>query len=434
MKYPAAVRLLDSLVNYERQAKPRDRFKLDNIRRLLLLAGDPQLRMPRTILVAGTKGKGSTCYLLDAALRECGLKTGLFVSPHVTNVRERIQLGGRPVSPVAFAALVDKFRPLLRRQQVSYFELTAAMAFELFSARRLDYAVVEVGLGGRLDATNLSDPVVSVITRIGYDHVQVLGRTMRKIAVEKAGIMRPERPTVIAPQAPEAMASLAEQARKVGAKLISVAERTRAWDITLGTRGTWFSCFTDLGPGRVAIPLLGCHQIDNCLTALTTLGVLARTDTRIHFEMVRRGLENAVVPARCQVVSERPLILVDSCHNPESGRALADVIAGCIGSRVVLVYGSLRNKLVAQTVAPLAPWVKVAVLARPDSPRACETTELGRMFRRLRVRTDSAPDVPAAVERALLLSGDSVPVVVAGSFYVAGEALAVLSRRARHVH
>jgi dihydrofolate synthase/folylpolyglutamate synthase len=429
LTYRAALGFLDSLANYERQAKPRNRFKLDSIRRLLTRAGEPQARMPATVLVAGTKGKGSVCYMLDAALRACGLRTGLFVSPHVLDVRERIQLGGRPVGQAAFARSVERLRPLVRSTPVSYFELTAAMAFELFARSRLDYAVVEVGLGGRLDATNLTSPAVSVITRIGYDHVQVLGRTLRKIAGEKAGIMRPDRSVVVAAQEQEAFDALAAQARRVGADFVSAVARTRAWDIECSLGGTRFSFFCDLGPGRAELPLLGRHQVENCLTALTVLGLLSRADPRVRVEPVLEGLRSVAVPARCQVVQSDPPVIVDSCHNPESGRALAGVISECIGQPVILVYGSLRNKLVAKTIEPLVPWVRGMVATRPDSPRAMEPADVRRAVRRFGLRPDVSPNAAGAMERARLLSAGRLPVVVAGSFYLAGEVLRLLTRR-----
>jgi len=203
LRYAEALSKLDRLVNYEKQAKPRNEFKLDDIRELLRLAGDPHRSLRLVVLVAGTKGKGSMCHMLEASLRACGRKTGMFVSPHVITVRERIQVGGAPVSKRTFARLVDEIWPLVERQPVSYFELTAALAFTLFAREQVDYAIVEVGLGGRLDATNLLEPDVSVITRIGLDHTHVLGCTLPKIAREKAGIMRRGRPVVVGQQSPE---------------------------------------------------------------------------------------------------------------------------------------------------------------------------------------------------------------------------------------
>ncbi|MEO0078962.1 MAG: folylpolyglutamate synthase/dihydrofolate synthase family protein [candidate division WOR-3 bacterium] len=423
MRFSDAVAFLDGLVNYEKQAKPRDRFKLDNIRRLLGLAGNPQERLDSVVLVAGTKGKGSVCYMLDAALRGCGLRTGLFVSPHVHNVRERIQYGGRPVAPAVFGRLVERFVPLVRRQPVSYFELTTAMAFALFARRQPDYSIIEVGLGGRLDATNLSEPKVSVITRIGLDHVKVLGSTRRQIAREKAGIMRPGRPVVIGRQEQDALAELRRCARACGALLTSAEAATRIGRIRLTRTGTCFSAGTDMGRADFRLPLLGRHQVENCQTALAVLGLLAKDDTRIRLAGVRRGLAKVMVPARCQVVSCRPFVMVDSCHNPDSGRALARVIRDHLNQRVILVYGSLRGKLVKETVRPLTPWIHSAVLVQPDSPRALPLAELSRIFTRLRVSHVTADNVPAAIS---LVRNSSLPVVFAGSFYLAGEVLHVL--------
>lgn len=502
MTYRAALTFLDSLVNYERQARPRTKFKLDNIRRLLELAGNPQEQMPNVILVAGTKGKGSVCYMLDAALRGCGLSTGMFISPHVLDVSERIQLDGKPIPKRVFAGLVERFRPLVEQQPVSYFELTAAMAFDLFAREKPDYSIIEVGLGGRLDATNLSAPKVSVITRIGYDHLKVLGSTLTKIAGEKAGIMRKGRPVVISEQEPEALAALTFKARSTGARLVRAPSVVSVGSVQSTAAGSTFSAvFLGSSAARpltpeprprflVRLPLLGRHQVENCQTALAVLGELAKDDGRIKFNRVARGLKTVSVPARCQVVRPSSLVLrpssfvyiVDSCHNPESGRALANVLRDHLPllrtavhraphtvhrvGKVILVYGSLSGKLVAKTVAPLAPFVQQAILVQPNSPRAMPLAELSRIFTRLRIPFITADSVRSALSLARNLAqaqaqaqarsgnlqsaicnlqsamppcscsvvrnsqpatrNSPLPIVVAGSFYLAGEALKVL--------
>jgi dihydrofolate synthase/folylpolyglutamate synthase len=441
MNYAQALKFLDSLVNYERQAKPRNEFKLDNIRNLLALADNPQHRLQNVILIAGTKGKGSVAYMLEAALRACGLKTGLFISPHLLSVRERIQLNGRWIEKSAFTRLIKKYQPLVRKQPVSYFELLTAIAFDLFSRSQLDYSVIEVGLGGRLDATNLSNPVVSVITRIGYDHLKVLGTTLTKIAREKAGIMRPDRPVIIAPQVPEANQELLACTQRLGARPVPVVQHSRVWDEQVNVisgendSGIAFSTFTELGAGRIELKLLGRHQIENCLTALTTLGILARTDPRINFSSAVSGLQRLIIPARCQLLtldldraSAWPAltVLVDSCHNPESGAALAQVLHDHLRDKVILIYGSLRNKLVKKTLTPIAPYVDTAIAVAPDSPRALSPSIVKAIFTRLRVPAETAPDLNTALDRARELTAGRLPVVIAGSFYLAGQALALL--------
>lgn len=429
MTYKRARAFLDSLVNYEKKAQRRDFFKLDSIRHLLDRVGNPQRRIRNVILIAGTKGKGSVAYMIEAGLRGCGLSTGLFVSPHVISVRERIQLNGEMISKRSFARLVERFQPLVKRQPVSYFELLTAMAFDLFSRKAVDYAVVEVGLGGKLDATNLSEPAVSVITRIGYDHVQTLGRTIRKIAREKAGIMRTGRPVVIGVQIEEAVQELRIQIQKVRAQPFWVGERSRVWDESVSDGGVCFSCWTELGGGRVKLRILGRHQIENCRTALIVLGVLARTDPRIKFEPVVKGLAEVVLPARCQVVRLDPPLIVDSCHNPDSGEALAGVIREYLKERVVLIYGSLRGKLVKKTVVPIAPYTDTAIVVAPNSPRAMPPTVLKGVLRRIGVLAETASDLKSALKRAEELSIGRLPIVVAGSFYLAGEFLTLLKLR-----
>jgi dihydrofolate synthase/folylpolyglutamate synthase len=276
MTYSRAIEVLDSLVNYEKLAGPRNEFKLDNVRRLLELAGNPERRMRNVILVAGTKGKGSVCYMLEAALRGCKLSTGMFVSPHVLDVRERIQLDGKPIPKSLFASLVARLAPFVSvprrssrvphtdRVAVSYFEMTTAMAFSLFAEKQPDYSIIEVGLGGRLDATNLSDPMVSVITRIGYDHLKVLGDTLTKIAGEKAGTMRKGRPVVIGEQEPEALSALRHKARKSGARLVQSASVGSVRAVESVRSGSLISVRCRLGNGDVHLPLLGTHQVENC--------------------------------------------------------------------------------------------------------------------------------------------------------------------------
>lgn len=422
--FTAAERWLNSLVNYERQAKPRDEFKLDNIRRLLKLAGDPQEKIKNVILVAGTKGKGSVCYMIEAGLRGCGLSTGLFLSPHLTTVCERIQLQGQPIKKALFARLVEKFRPLVRRQRVSYFELLTAMALDLFARRKVDYAVVEVGLGGRLDATNLTQPTISVITRIGYDHIKVLGNSLRKIAREKAGIMRPGKPVVIGLQTDEVKKELSVQAEKIGAQPLWVEARSRVWDEAIG-EGVAFSCFTELGAGRIELQLWGRHQIENCRIALTVLGLLSRNEEKINFDSVAHSLNQLNIPGRCQVIQREPLIIVDSCHNPDSGAALAGVLRDYLKDRVILIYGSLRGKLLKKTISHLVPYTEMAITVAPDSPRAVPPSILKGIFRRFGVASETAPGMNEALKRAKQLSLGKLPIVIAGSFYLAGEMLSL---------
>jgi dihydrofolate synthase/folylpolyglutamate synthase len=458
MIYRSSLAFLDGLVNYEKLAGPRNEFKLDNIHRLLELAGNPESRMRNVILVAGTKGKGSVCYMLDAGLRGCKLSTGMFISPHVLDVRERIQLDGKPIPKSLFAGLVARLAPFVSSASasslvsrpdavaVSYFELTTAMAFLLFAERQPDYSIVEVGLGGRLDATNLSDPVVSVITRIGYDHLKVLGNTLTKIAGEKAGIMRRGRLAVIGEQEPEALAALKCKAHSAGADLVQAASVVSVASVQAVADGLKLDARCRFGSGVIRLPLVGYHQAENCQTALAVLNELSVDDSRIDFGRVARGMGTVSIPARCQVVRRIPLTIVDSCHNPESGRALANVLRDHLphlrsvprpssraphpSPKVILVYGSLSGKLVAETVAPLAPFVEKAILVQPDNPRAMPLAELGGVFAGLQIPYATADSVPAALSVArtssFVLRPSSFPIVVAGSFYLAGEALKVL--------
>jgi dihydrofolate synthase/folylpolyglutamate synthase len=295
--------------------------------------------------------------------------------------------------------------------------------------------------------------VVSVITRIGYDHLKVLGYTLTKIAGEKAGIMRKGRPVVIGEQEPEARRELEARAKAIGAELVPAASVVSVPSVESTADGLAIHMRSRFGEGAIRLPLLGYHQVENCQTALAVLNELSMYDRRIKFKRVARGMGTVSIPARCQVVRRIPLTIVDSCHNPESGRALASVIRDHLphlrssirpssivhrhSGKVVLLYGSLSGKLVAETVAPLAPFVQQAILVQPDNPRAMPLPELERIFADLSIPHVTADSVRSALSLArassLSLHPSSLPVVVAGSFYLAGEVLKLLgpSRAAR---
>jgi dihydrofolate synthase/folylpolyglutamate synthase len=409
MTYPDSVRYLYSLGNEVLTAK----LGLERITALLDALGNPHHGCG-WVHVAGTNGKGSTCAMIEAGLRASGIRTGLYISPHLMEPTERIQISGQPVSQDEFAQAFARVHETAERMLAlgeidmhpTYFETVTAMAFVLFAAAKLDAVVLEVGLGGRLDATNVVTPALCVITPIDYDHQIFLGDTIEQIAAEKAGILKPGVPAVFAEQRPEAEAVLRAQAQ--GTYTLS-----RDWPITdlaIDARGSRFK----LRGTEVMCPLAGEHQVENARVAaiaLTQLGVSSA------------GIAGTHWPARLERVSERPEIVIDGAHNPAGMRALASYIRRFYSGRNIwVVYGALRDKAVAQMTSILFPLADRLILTAPNNSRAMPPEDI------------SAPGarVTHSIAEAISLLDGASPedvVFIAGSLYLAGEARALLVKR-----
>lgn len=415
----------------------------DNLRReraLLAALGNPQLAYPVTH-IAGTKGKGSTAAMVASILRATGLRVGLYTQPDLHTFRERMQLDGVPISETMLERLVAEVRTALARVDKTVgslitYEIATALALLYFQRAGAQHAVVEVGLGGRLDATNVVNPRVAVITSISYDHMQVLGTTLSAIAGEKAGIIKPGVPTVCSAQAPEARAVIAATCAQRQAPLISVGPAGSAQLYTYQAR-TWdgyMQTFDVFGPMReyrdLELRLLGAHQLENATAAVATVETLHARGTPVSQQAIRDGLRQAVWPARLQLVGERPLVLVDGAHNADSlARLFAALVRHFSYDRLVLVLGVMADK----DVAGMAREVASATTARIGRL----VTTAAAFFRSLdparlaQALTDAAPalpvdvtaTVPEALAGALRAAGPRDCVCVAGSLYVAAEAL-----------
>ncbi len=335
MEYAEAVRYLYSLGNEVLTAK----LGLERITSLLDALGNPH-RACRWVHVAGTNGKGSTCAMIEAGLRAAGIRTGLYISPHLVEPTERIQILGQPVSPEQFAGAFVRVHQTAERMLASgdldmhptYFETVTAMAFIAFADAKLDIVVLEVGLGGRLDATNVVTPELCVITPIDYDHQVYLGDTIEQIAAEKAGILKPGVPAVFAEQRREAEAVLRAKAQAA----YTFSRDWRITDLAMDARGSRFR----LRGAEVVCPLAGEHQVENARVAAIALHELG---------VSLAGISTARWAARLELVSERPEIIIDGAHNPAGTRALAAYIRRFYsGRRIWIVYGALRDKAVAE--------------------------------------------------------------------------------------
>jgi len=408
-RYSDALRFLNSFTDYERMASvyaPGD-YNLQRIRRLLSSLGNPE-RSFLSLHIAGTKGKGSTAHLAEAVLREAGYRTGLYTSPHLVDLRERIRLDGKILSEKDFTRVMAAMEPELRRLKPTYFETMTAAAFLLFAEKGVDYAVVEVGLGGRLDATNVILPAACAITTIDYDHMEKLGHTLEAIAGEKAGIIKPGIPVISSPQPPAA--------RRVLDKVDGlIYPRFRV----LSSRGFVLKFTVEGRPHE--LPVLGEHQAANAATALA---LVERSGAIVSSGAVRRAFRKVRLPGRVERVGRRPTLIVDAAHNPVSARALAAALRGVPRRRLVLVFGASADKDYRGMLATLLPAADLAIFTKASNPRAASPSDL-------MIVAKGRPAVAAgSVARALALArkaaGPEDAIVVTGSFYVAGEALGLL--------
>jgi len=418
--YPDSVRFLYSLGNETRAVK----LGLERVSTLLEHLGSPQSG-GSFVHVAGTNGKGSVCAMVESALRAGGRRTGLFTSPHLVEPTERIRISGEPVPPELFARAFDtvhqQAEALLAQGGLdahpTYFETVTAMALLLFRELAAEVVVLEVGLGGRLDATNVVSPLLSVITPVDYDHESYLGTGLESIAGEKAGIIKPGVPLIIGPQHPPVQALLEARAAAAGSPIARFSDWTIV-ELEIDASGSRFA-IPGPPPLRIECPLAGEHQVSNALTAIAALRLLATPPRAIE-----EGVRLVRWPGRLECVSRQPEIILDGAHNPAGARALASHIRRFYaGRRVRLVYGAMRDKAVTEVAGILFPLADEVILTSPDHPRAVRPEAIRGLVDHPRLRV--APSLPAALELLRQFSPDQVSFIT-GSLYLVGAARALL--------
>ena len=433
--YDEALNYLYRFTDYERMAKPRDAatsaFGLARMNQLLAFLENPGANL-RVVHIAGTKGKGSTAAMTAAMLQRAGARVGLYTSPHVESVRERIMVNGTWIAEDRVVAHLNRMYPYLQeslktneKYTPTFFEIFTAMAFADFLGEGVDFAVLEVGLGGRLDATNVVTPAVCAITRIGYDHTDKLGDTLTLIASEKAGILKPGVPAVVAPQEPEALAAIRQRARNLGVPLHLVGQ-----EIALAEAG---ACFTVATPRRryphLAVPLVGQHQHVNAAVAIGLAEEAAEaTPWRLTPEAAREGLAALRWRARIETIAERPRVIVDGAHNVDSARTLMATLTGEFAfRRVLFVIGIAMDKDVDAFLREVLPRASFVVFTRSQNPRAAVPDDLVRRARAICGVEAAACEPPgAALALARSRAEPDDLVCVTGSFYIAGEVLDAL--------
>ena len=438
--YQETLDYLFSFIDYSMTRNFRnaaDKFDLARMQELLKILNYPHKKYP-VIHVAGTKGKGSTSAMIASALIAGGYRTGLYSSPHLLEFTERIQFNKQPISKGKLYELVKRIKPAVAKVEgLTTFEITTALAFLHFSEENSDIVVAEVGLGGRLDATNIVEPIVSVITSISYDHMNILGNTLSQIAAEKGGIIKSGRPVVIAPQADETRLVLEGIAEKQGSPVIQVGkdylyasyshslinQTMLVWPeseqeladefIETGGRTTW-------EPVRLTIPLLGFHQVENAASAYTALQVLRNQGIKLNEREIKTGFSETSWPARFEVIQQNPLLIIDSAHNRDSALKLRLTIDDYLADLpVVLLFGASEDKDIVGMFSELLPRIKELVATESNHPRALDAKMLVELAHKHGVKASVVLPLENALYKAIELADGEAAIIATGSIFIA---------------
>jgi dihydrofolate synthase / folylpolyglutamate synthase len=445
MNYEAAVRYLLSLgreLAAPTQASAA-KFDLENITILSERLGRPDRAYP-SVHIAGTNGKGSTAAFLEAILRDAGFRTGLNTSPHLERINERIRVNGEDIGDEAFAEVLSRVQAITEellaegklRAHPTYFECVTAMAFEYFAQQRVEFGVFEVGLGGRLDSTNIVTPVVSIIARIDFDHENFLGHSLREIAGEKAGIIKPCVPVIVAEQRTEAKGVILSRAKELLSPVIDTTEAFRIEKESIDN-GHVRAQVTEVASGwsvELAPSLPGRFQLQNTLNAVTAARLLQQRGFRISDESIARGVATTVWPGRIEKIQSRPDIYLDGAHNPSAARELAHFVEETLkGRRIYLLYGALRDKAVDEVAGLLFPLAAEVVLTAPATSRAISASQLEEITAHYANRSATIDDADEAIEYVLSKATPDDVIFITGSLYLVGQLRHYLKQKVQAV-
>ncbi|MFC1901751.1 bifunctional folylpolyglutamate synthase/dihydrofolate synthase [Chloroflexota bacterium] len=430
MNYQEALDYILKFADYERLPRSGVVWDLARVERLLEKLGNPQAAA-RTVHVAGTKGKGSTAAMIASILKQAGYRVGLYTSPHLLSFTERIRADGQPVAEADWARLTGALRPEVEAVnetgglgELTTFEILTALAFSYFREVGADYQVLETGLGGRLDATNVVKPDVCVITSISYDHTDVLGDTLAQIAGEKAGIIKPGCAVVCSPQFPEAMEVIEKTCRERGVRLVRVGSEVTWQPGDFDAEGQSFHLKGMEREYDLRLSLLGAHQMENAATAVAAVEALAGRGAQISPRHIADGLAQVRWPGRLQVLRRQPWVIVDSAHNAYSVKRLGEALRQYFQfDRIILVLGVSLDKDITGIVAEAAALTGDVILASSRHPRAVAPDKLIDEFARRGVTPRTAESVAAAMKLALETANPGDLICAAGSVFVVAEVL-----------
>jgi dihydrofolate synthase/folylpolyglutamate synthase len=426
MDYRQALAYMYSLTDYENRglaAYAPEFYNLERVHRFLSLLGDPH-RTFQCVHIAGTKGKGSTAAMVESVLRAAGHRTGLYTSPHLHTFRERIQVGGTLIPEADVVRLIEEMRAAVSQvPDITTFEVMTGLAFSWFAEQGVEWAVLEVGLGGRLDATNVVTPAVAVITSLSLDHTAILGNSLPEIATEKAGIIKPGVPVVSAPQAGEALAVIEATCQRLGAPL-TVVGRDWSWEAgAFDLDGQEFAVHhgQDVITG-LWIPLLGEHQLENATTTLAVAALLRDEGVAIPETAIRQGLRSVRWPGRLEILNRAPLLVADSAHNGDSARKLMATLKRHFRfRRLTVILGASSDHVTPQLLKALLSNADRAIATRARHPRAANAAWLQARGNDLGFSLEVSDDVPQALAMALADASPEDLIVGTGSVFIAAE-------------
>jgi dihydrofolate synthase/folylpolyglutamate synthase len=449
-EYQAAIDYLYSYADYSVERSYRysaDVFELQRVRDLLAALGNPQDQF-KSFHIAGTKGKGSVSAFVASVLQAAGCKTGLYTSPHLIRFNERIRVDDNDIPDKDLVTTLEKMKPHIEAiPELTVYEIVTVLAFCFFADQGVEYAAVEVGLGGRLDATNVLEPMISVITSLSYDHMHLLGDSLSDIAREKAGIIKPGIPIVLAPQQLEAELVVSAMAEEKNAPLIQVG---RDWLFAPGPRNTYeqslyvwpaseqalMDAYVDSAgdeewsPPRYQIPLLGYHQVINAAVAYTTLKEAVNLGLVLPAGVIHEGFKNVHWPGRFQILNNDPVIVVDSAHNRDSALKLRLALDDYYpGQPVTLVFGASADKDIEGMLTELLPRVTRLIVTKSNHPRAEEPEFLVGIAHSHGVRVETEQPIAQAMDRAIQIARPGEVILICGSLFVVGEAIQAWDER-----
>ncbi|MFP3854072.1 MAG: bifunctional folylpolyglutamate synthase/dihydrofolate synthase [Anaerolineales bacterium] len=432
LPYQDALDYLYSYIDYGSERADRyspEVFELERIKRLLASMGNPH-ESYLSIHIAGTKGKGSVAALIASCLQQAGYKTGLYTSPHLIDFRERIRVNGKLISASDVAQGVAALKPYAAREPgITTYELMTALAFSYFEEKGIEVGVFEVGLGGRLDSTNVLTPIVSVITSLSYDHTHVLGDTLAEIAAEKAGIIKKGVPVVSANQPAEAERVLQQIAHERGSPLEIIG---RDWHYQRGARDLsgqsiriWSQGEAQESGVLLRLPLLGDHQLENAVVAFAALKHTSKGGFTLEEDDIRRGFDRVDWPGRFQVLQSQPALVVDSAHNGASAKELRRTLTAFFPkSRVHMIFGASEDKDIEGMLNELGPVVSRVTFTRASHPRAAKPAAMTAIAEGKIKEVECIDDVREALSSAMEEASPEDVVLVTGSLFVVGEVLA----------
>ena len=404
------------------------KFGLDNVRAILSSLGNPHHSYP-SVLVAGSNGKGSVCAMLTRILTLHGLKAGLYTSPHLVRYEERIRIGENPVPAKAFSRVLTRLRSQIERligagklaSPPTHFEFLTCAALMYFEEERVDMAVLEVGMGGRFDATNVATPALSVITTISEEHQSSLGDSLAEIAFEKAGIIKPGTPLVCGVEPDEAVRTIRERAVEMDAPFLQVFGQDSTLEPDLSSPGGGFR-YVSSGETHVFTPSLpGRHQARNGAVALAAALELGRSWQPLSREKIIEGIQTTRWEGRLESFLEQPRVVLDGAHNPEGAEALREYIQEHLAPPVILVFATMQDKKIEDLARLLFPLAERIILTRYPFSRAASPEEIARRAHHFRDKLELVPDTAEAVSRGLELARERGSVVITGSLFLVGE-------------